>query len=93
MDIRKQKAISKNYLVGNLRYNQGALNLLAKDVEIIAEVLGGDFMEALDFEFLGFVNRVFGSNRRHIENKIVDGLAIEIETSISNTIRSINKDG
>jgi len=45
-------------LVGNLRYNEDALNLLAKDVEIIAEVLGGDFMEAVDFEFLGFVNRV-----------------------------------
>ena len=41
----------------------------------------------------GFVNRVFGSNRKHIEKQIVDGVAIQIETSISNTIRSINKDG
>lgn len=41
----------------------------------------------------GFVNRVFGSNRRHIEKEIVDGVAIQIETSISNAIRSINKYG
>ena len=66
---------------------------IAKRMQIEGIPTKGAYEHSHNTYRTGFVNRVFGSNRRHIENKIVDGLAIEIETSISNTIRSINKDG
>jgi hypothetical protein len=66
---------------------------IAKRIQIEGIPTKGSFEYSHNGKRRGFVNRVFGSNRRHIESQIVDGVAIQIETSITNTIRSINKDG
>ena len=66
---------------------------IAKRIQIEGIPTKGSFEYSHNGKRRGFVNRVFGRNRRHIESQIVDGVAIQIETSITNTIRSINKDG
>ena len=97
--VRFKMAIAKSKIVpdsikklfkndGRLRYNDKALNKLHKDSSVVAKLLGPEVMGVIDYEILGYKNRVMDSAKEKTDGskgKFYDRLQ-KLKEKVKNTI-------